>query len=85
MTRTWRTSSHSTPGGNCAEAAGDWRKATHSMNSGNCAEAAAGGRVVLVRDTRDRGGVTLCFPEAAWRAFTAALRGNHADTTRTSG
>jgi hypothetical protein len=43
-------------------------------NGGSCVEAANSARVVLVRDTTDRGGVTLTIPAEAWQAFTAALR-----------
>jgi hypothetical protein len=43
------------------------------MNNGNCAEAATAGGAVLVRDTTDRGGVTLAFPPGAWAEFTGRL------------
>ncbi len=52
-----------------------WRKSSRSGNSGNCVEAgvAETGRV-LVRDTTDRGGVTLTLDAAAWQRFTDGLR-----------
>ena len=52
-----------------------WRKSSKSGNSGNCVEAGAAeaGRV-LVRDTADRGGVTLTLAPAAWRRFTDGLK-----------
>ena len=52
---------------------GDWRKSTYSdANGGNCVEVASG-TMILVRDTTDRGGVTLSVPADAWQRFTAAL------------
>ena len=52
-----------------------WRKASHSSgNGGNCVEVGQGGDAVAVRDTRDRDGVTLSVPAAAWESFTASLR-----------
>jgi hypothetical protein len=53
----------------------DWRKSTFSnANGGDCVETANGGRMILVRDTTDRGGVTLSVPSGAWELFTASLR-----------
>lgn len=67
---TWRKSSHSMTNGNCAEIG--WRKPARSMGNGNCAEVASAS-LVMIRDTLDRGGTTLEFPAAAWKAFTASL------------
>jgi hypothetical protein len=50
-----------------------WRTASYSGNSGNCVEVADATRVVLVRDTKDRGGM-LAFPADAWQAFTDGLK-----------
>jgi hypothetical protein len=55
----------------------EWRKATYSVENGNCVEVASAGSV-LVRDTRDRAGVTLSVPAQAWRAFTARVWGSEA-------
>jgi hypothetical protein len=53
----------------------DWRKSSYSgANGGSCVETATGSGVVLVRDTTNRGGVTLAVPAAAWQEFTASLR-----------
>lgn len=53
---------------------GNWRKSSYSSgNSDNCAEVATAG-TVLVRDTTDRGGVTLSVSADAWLAFTATLK-----------
>ncbi len=55
---------------------GTWRKSTYSTgDGGQCVEAADSTRVVLVRDTTDRDGVTLAIPAGAWQAFTRRLRG----------
>jgi hypothetical protein len=52
---------------------GDWRKSTYSDgNGGQCVEVASDD-VVLVRDTRDRQGVTLSVTADAWQRFTASL------------
>lgn len=51
-----------------------WRKSTYSLNAGNCVEAASSSAAVLVRDTNDRGGVTLDVTAEAWRAFTARIK-----------
>jgi hypothetical protein len=73
----WRTSSHSTSNGDCAEVAAwpadTWRKSSHS-NSGGCAEVGQDGAVVVVRDTKDRDGAWLAFDAAAWAAFTERLK-----------
>lgn len=53
----------------------DWRKASHSVENGNCVEVASDANI-LVRDTRDRAGVTLSIPAGAWRAFAAQLKRN---------
>ena len=51
-----------------------WRKSTYSDgNGGDCVETASDAGVILVRDTTDRGGVTLAIPARAWRAFAARL------------
>ena len=51
-----------------------WRKSSYSGNGGqNCVEVAGHG-VILVRDTKNRDGVTLSVPARAWAKFTASLR-----------
>jgi Domain of unknown function (DUF397) len=52
----------------------DWRKASYSNGTGQCIETASGGGVIVVRDTVDRGGVTLSVPASAWAAFLGTLR-----------
>jgi hypothetical protein len=52
-----------------------WRKASYSGNNGgNCVEVGQAARVVLVRDTSDRGGAVLSVPASAWQAFADALK-----------
>jgi hypothetical protein len=54
---------------------GQWRKSSYSDgNGGACIETASGSGTILIRDTTDRGGVTLSVPAAAWVKFTAALK-----------
>jgi hypothetical protein len=50
--------------------------AEHSArhNGGNCVEVADAARVILVRDTKDRGGHVLKVPADAWASFTASLK-----------
>jgi Domain of unknown function (DUF397) len=51
-----------------------WRKSSYSGNGGqNCVEVATDGQA-LIRDTADRGGVTLSVSHAAWVSFAASLK-----------
>ena len=50
-----------------------WRKSTYSSGNGdNCVEVASSDSV-LVRDTTDRGGITLSLPPSAWREFITSI------------
>ncbi|RIV39983.1 DUF397 domain-containing protein [Micromonospora radicis] len=56
-----------------------WRKSSKSSKSGNnggdCVEVADNpSGVVLVRDSKDRDGATLCFPPVAWRRFVSLAK-----------
>ena len=52
-----------------------WRKSSYSGSSGgSCVETADASGAVLVRDTTNRGGVTLTIPAAAWQTFVTELR-----------
>lgn len=51
----------------------NWRKASYSGNGEACVEVAAAD-AVLIRDTTDRGGVTLSVPAAVWTSFLGMLR-----------
>ncbi len=52
-----------------------WRKSTYSDgNGGDCVETASDAGAVLVRDTTDRGGVTLTVTAQAWRGLLTRLR-----------
>jgi hypothetical protein len=68
----WRKASFSLPSGECVEL-GSWRKASFSGEK-ECVETGHGDDVVGVRDTTDRGGVTLEFPAVAWEAFIRKLK-----------
>jgi hypothetical protein len=51
-----------------------WRKSSFSGNGGaNCVETASGNGAVMVRDTVDRGGVSLAFSADVWANFTVAV------------
>jgi hypothetical protein len=50
-----------------------WRKASRSANTDNCVEVALG-RIVGVRDTKDRPGGELAVESGAWQALIAAVR-----------
>ena len=51
-----------------------WRKSRMSGESGGCVEVAASETSVLVRDSRDRPGVTLTFSPAKWRQFVRHVK-----------
>ena len=56
------------------EEVGTWRKASYSATNGNCVEVADAPSLVLVRDTTDRGGVTLTINVQAWQKFIDVIR-----------
>jgi Domain of unknown function (DUF397) len=51
-----------------------WRTSTYSGSEGNCVEVADTARVVLVRDSTDRGGAVLTLSADTWRAFLGAIK-----------
>ena len=52
-----------------------WRKSSYSTaNGGQCVETGNALGTVLVRDTTDRGGVTLAMSANAWQSFVTGLR-----------
>ena len=53
---------------------GGWRTSSYTGTNGNCVETANGNAVVFVRDTKDRGGVTLGVPAHAWATFMGKLK-----------
>jgi hypothetical protein len=64
-----------------------WRKSSRSGgNGGNCVEVATfagskegSGRVIAVRDSKDRQGSVLLFTPDEWRTFAARVRGGEFD------
>ena len=50
-----------------------WYKSSYSSDDGNCVEIQLAG-TVGVRDSKDLAGAVLTFPQAAWSAFTSAIR-----------
>jgi Domain of unknown function (DUF397) len=52
----------------------NWRKSTYSGNGEACIELGHTPGAVLIRDTTDRGGITLSVRAAPWKAFLATLR-----------
>jgi hypothetical protein len=58
---------------------GEWRKSTRSSTNGSCVEVRKSVRTVQVRDTKDRGGPVLTFPEQAWQEFITAVQGGQFD------
>lgn len=52
-----------------------WKRSSYSGDSGtSCVECAADGRVVRIRDSKDRSGRELRVPVVAWSAFVAFAR-----------
>jgi Domain of unknown function (DUF397) len=52
-----------------------WRTSSYSGgNGGQCVEVADAANVVMVRDTKDRGGLVLSIHAGAWNAFLASLK-----------
>lgn len=51
----------------------DWRKSSRSGGTGQCVEVAFDGDVVLVRDSKDRGGPVLRFTSVEWEAFVGGV------------
>jgi hypothetical protein len=72
LTVGWRKSTYSGNGVDCVEV-GAWRKSTYSGNGGEACVEVASSDAVLVRDTTNRGGITLSIHTSAWSAFLATL------------
>jgi hypothetical protein len=51
-----------------------WRKARRSVGNGACVEVAPAGGHVLVRDSQDRNGPLIGYPERSWNAFVARAK-----------
>jgi hypothetical protein len=59
-----------------------WRKARRSIGNGACVEVAPAGGQVLVRDSQDRNGALIQYPERSWRAFVANAKSGRRDRDR---
>ncbi|MEV4648670.1 DUF397 domain-containing protein [Saccharopolyspora sp. NPDC049357] len=51
-----------------------WKKSSYSGVEGDCVEVAAAPEIVGVRDSKDRDGDVLVFPQQRWADFLAGLR-----------
>jgi Domain of unknown function (DUF397) len=51
-----------------------WRKSSYSIPNGACLEAAVIPGIAMVRDSADRAGCHLRFPEGGWREFIAQVK-----------
>lgn len=52
-----------------------WKRSSYSGNDGtSCVECAGDGRVVWLRDSKDRNGQRLEVSSAAWHAFVLLAR-----------
>lgn len=53
----------------------NWRKATYSgTGGGDCIEVGHTDHTIMVRDTKNRSGLVLAVPAAAWQAFAQAVK-----------
>ena len=53
----------------------EWQKSSYSGQSGNCVEVARNlPGLVVVRDSKERGGAKLVVPQDLWLAFIRGLR-----------
>ncbi|WP_137812736.1 DUF397 domain-containing protein [Gandjariella thermophila] len=69
----WRTSSYSMGNGDCVEVG--WRTSSYSVGNGACVEVAPAAAGVLVRDSKNPDGPTLCFATPSWHAFLHTVTG----------
>jgi hypothetical protein len=69
----WQVATCTGGNGNCVEV-GAWRVATYTGGSGDCVEVGDAGRVIAVRDSKDRAGGTLTFAADVWQEFTGTLK-----------
>ncbi len=51
-----------------------WRKARRSANNGACVEVAPSNGQIYVRDSKDRNGHVMQYPERSWRTFVTGAK-----------
>lgn len=51
-----------------------WRVSSYTTGQGNCVEVGQAPAAIVVRDTKNRSGVALRLPPAAWDQFITTLR-----------
>lgn len=52
----------------------EWRKSSYSSGGQSACVEVAAADAVLIRDTTNRGDVTLSIPASAWTTFLATVR-----------
>ncbi len=62
------------PGRQSQRFALDWRTSRYSASGTECVEIASGGRLVLVRDSRNQAGTVLQFSPGQWSSFIRRIR-----------
>jgi uncharacterized protein DUF397 len=67
-----RPSSHSSHDGTIYVEV-SWRTSSYSASHGDCVEVASAPDTMLVRDSKDRTGLTLTVPTTTWRAFLTTV------------
>jgi hypothetical protein len=51
-----------------------WRKSSHSGAEANCVEVGTTVGAVMVRDTKDRQGLSITMSSGDWRRFTMNIK-----------
>jgi hypothetical protein len=53
---------------------GAWRKTSYSNGNAECVEVGHASGAIAVRDTKNRDGVLIAIPVAAWQTFIGSLK-----------
>jgi hypothetical protein len=51
-----------------------WRKSRRSVGNGACVEVAPADKIICVRDSKNPGGISIGYPEAAWQQFLSSAK-----------